>query len=536
MADARLLQIGLELFKSYEAMTEIDLAPLTVVLGRNNSGKSTLVQALLLLKQTLEHPRADVQLHLEGQVDALSLRELTFGWPQAEAAGPSIRLRWQSTVDVTRALREAKHPEISNLTSLGGVTWLADAVDPPNEKVLETELYLSFREREGRPGVHFITLESRDPARPKARGGRAVLRESNGRWVTHWRREEAERLEVTFDHFLPYLSLDRRSVGPRHRERAWHNAFLLLFKQPLDDLKQLLLGLQFLASTRSLPPSLYRPTSAPLDNIGVSGELAAHMMHARRLDVVHYVPPVAMVSGEVTLPERVHARPFGDAVNEVLRGLGVDAQVRVEDFPNLGFRLLFGDASLAHVGRGLTYLLPIVELGLFADPLRFAGSEGELALTDYEKACRQSTHLVFEEPESHLHPKVQSRLAHWMLSLALAKRQVIVETHSDHLVRRLRGLIARARVGSPLERWMAENVALVEVEQDPSGRSSLKTARLTSKGSLVENWPADFMDEATDEESQIYYAGLSKEVVSSPATGSGIVHDVDPEPESEFEP
>ena len=53
MARARLLSLTLTNFKSYRDTHRVDLAPLTVILGRNNGGKSTLIQALLLLKQTL---------------------------------------------------------------------------------------------------------------------------------------------------------------------------------------------------------------------------------------------------------------------------------------------------------------------------------------------------------------------------------------------------------------------------------------------------------------------------------------------------
>src|SRR5690606_4559885 len=150
-------------------------------------------------------------------------------------------------------------------------------------------------------------------------------------------------------------------------------------------------------------------------------------------------------------------------------GLGVDTKLRVEDIQNIGFRLLFGDASLTHVGRGLTYLLPIIELGLFADPQRFEGEVGEQSLQAYRDACPGYAHLALEEPESHLHPKVQTRLAHWMVALAMVDRRIIVETHSDHFVRRLRGLMARAAAGSELEQWLRENVSIIEVEQDQEG-------------------------------------------------------------------
>jgi len=199
-----------------------------------------------------------------------------------------------------------------------------------------------------------------------------------------------------------------------------------------------------------------------------------------------------------------------DGVNQVMSDLSINSKIRVQDIQEIGFRLMFGEAGLAHVGRGLNSLLPLVELGLIADPLRFQDSIKDMALADYIQRCPTFAHIALEEPEAHLHPKVASRLAHWLVSLALSNRRPIVETHSDHLVRRLRGLAVRAGKGSDLEKWLTENVAIITVEQDADGRSSIRTSRLTIEGGVVEDWPADFMDEATDEESAIYYARLDK--------------------------
>lgn len=45
--------------------------------------------------------------------------------------------------------------------------------------------------------------------------------------------------------------------------------------------------------------------------------------------------------------------------------------------------------------------------------------------------------LLLEQPEIHLHPKMQMRMADFLLSLAMQDKQVIVETHSDHIINRL---------------------------------------------------------------------------------------------------
>lgn len=526
-SNARLTAICIERFKSFKDATRIDLAPLTIIVGRNNSGKSSLIQGLLLLKQTLADPRPDVMLRLEGMVEAFGLRELTFGRPPQGPSvdGPAIELEWESEVDVETALSTALSPDLENLRKHSGVPWLGD---PPNRKTLRTSMRLETLEVEGASQIGSIVLKSLEDAdSPTVR-----VWQNDKVWMCSWRGTTATQIQVELDHFVPYLQIDRGTVGPRNKQRAWHNAYTILFAQPLESLKGLLSELHYLGSLRQPPPSLFKLATTAPNEIGVSGELAAQLLHRRQRDIVHFLPPIALSDSSIAVPEMVLARPLVEAVNQVLDALSVKAPLRVEDVQDVGFRLMFGDASLVHVGRGLSYLLPLVELGLFADPLRFSGVTGSMSLSAYADQCHSFTHIALEEPEAHLHPKVASRLAHWLVSLAKANRRLVVETHSDHLVRRLRGLVARAGRGSELEQWLLQNVVVLSVEQDAAGHSRVTTSRLTAEGGVGETWPADFMDESTDEESAIYYAKLRK-TDGAPIGSSlvGMLDDQEPEPD-----
>jgi predicted ATPase len=536
MANAKLTAIEIERFKSYARRTRVELTPLTVLLGRNNSGKSTLIQALLLLKQTLALPRPEVPLHLEGMVDALSLRELTSGWPEgSEIQGPSFSLEWTSTVDVDAALEQAHWPDVAEITSNTYLSWLNDR-NRPRFRPVTTRLELDYAELSGKTILKSIKVSSlQEMLEPSFN----FYRRDSGTYSCFWKNtawgshQPAGKLSVELDHFLPYLLIERRKVGPRDRQRSWYNAFLVLFAQPLEDLKTLLTSFSYLGSMRTLPPSLYRPATVPPEDIGVSGEYAAQMLHARRADVVHYLRPLQLRDDQVILPDTIQQSTLVDGVNEVLQDLGVDASLSLEDVKDVGFRLLFGRANLQHVGRGISYLLPVIQTGLISDPLRFMPTDS-LSLDEYREACPSYGHCAFEEPEVHLHPKVQTRLAHWLVALAMSRRQLFIETHSDHLVRRLRGLVARANAGSELENWLLQNVKVLHVEQR-GGESSIEVARLTSHGGL-ETWPSDFMDAASGEERLIYHASLDKpeqaeEAAVKPQEGLPVEHDVGEEPE-----
>ena len=67
--------LHLKQFKSWTDTGPITLAPVTLVLGTNSSGKSSLIQSLLLLKQTVESPDRTVHLNLGGD-DATDLFRL----------------------------------------------------------------------------------------------------------------------------------------------------------------------------------------------------------------------------------------------------------------------------------------------------------------------------------------------------------------------------------------------------------------------------------------------------------------------------
>lgn len=510
---AQLLAIELGRFKSYKIANRIGVAPLTVIIGRNNSGKSTWIQSLLLLKQTLAHPRAEVALHLEGFVDASNLRELTHGWPQelASGAGPTIGLTWIAPVNLDDAYDAALRPDTDTVLEATGVD-----IAIRGRTEIEVDIQVRLGERDGRVVAESVQLSARHDKLCPAGFAMVVDYEPAGWSVRVSARlqqlEQAPKITVEAEHFLPYLAINRRNIGPRDRHRAWHTAYLAVFAQPMEALEDLIKQAVYLGSTRGLPQMMYRPATATLTDVGVSGEYAAQALHRHRRDVVHYLPPPEIVDGRVQVSADMASQPLEVAVNEVLRFLNVEARVHVDTLGDFGFRLMFGNASIQHVGRGLNHLLPVVELGLIADPLAFDGRRAGTSLRSYLESLPRAPLILLEEPESNLHPKVQSRLAHWFVALAMAGRRLIIESHSDHFVRRLRKLAARAEPNSDVERWLTTNVSIVQVSQDDiSGESIATESTLTAGGSIREQWPADFMDEAVDEERDIFDARFDKE-------------------------
>ena len=502
-----LLAIEVERFKSYQKRTRLDVTPITVLIGRNNSGKSALIQPLLLLKQALAIARPELALNLAGEfISARNIRDLTHGWPgQAPSVlGPAFAIEWETVVDIPATQERWVNSQLTTVAERAGLPWLHGS----GKQTLAIRMDITFQEVEGTTTIRDLSFKLLQPT-PVARA--EFRRSSSGGFAMSWNGHlTATEANIKLDHFLPYVDISRIRLGRNHARRAYLNGWLTCFASAIEDLRALLGEMQYLSSARDAPKERNEPVSAPPNDVGANGALAADLFKSRGGDLIHYLPPLVLGEGTVTASDVVRERPLRSAVNDVLTELGVDGGFSVEDADVLGYRLLFGRASLPHVGRGLTYLLPVVEVGLLGDPCRFTAIGDNLPIDQYAARTGRSSLIALEEPESHLHPKVQSRLAQWFVALARCQRQFIIESHSDHIVRRLRGLVARAGAGTPLETWLLESVRIYAVTQSTNGVSELTPMKLTPAGGL-EEWPEDFMDEASQEDSAIYYAGLSKE-------------------------
>jgi hypothetical protein len=127
-------------------------------------------------------------------------------------------------------------------------------------------------------------------------------------------------------------------------------------------------------------------------------------------------------------------------------------------------------ANLRDVGIGISQVLPVLTLAFFAP----AGST-----------------VLLEEPEIHLHPLAQSVLAELFVEVSRQRRvQFIVETHSEHLFRRLQTLVAK-------EELSLDDCRMYFVERNGAD-AVLKTLELDKYGRVTQ-WPEKFFGDALGE-------------------------------------
>ena len=247
-------------------------------------------------------------------------------------------------------------------------------------------------------------------------------------------------------------------------------------------------SVRYLGPLREAPHVLYDPGPSKLD-LGVRGEYSAAVLHAQARTMV--LMPTPDGDGEERL--------LSDALDFWLQKFELADRARSEDRGRIGIGLsvtpkgLDRDVDLTSVGVGVSQILPVILLCLLAEP---------------------GTLLVLEQPELHLHPKLQQDLADFLLACARSGRQLVIESHSEHLVNRLRYRVAQDETDDTLEL-----IRLVFAENH-DGVTSYREPEINPYGGLGDDWPDGFLDLTARESQQLVAQSLAKRKRNQAAHGS----------------
>jgi predicted ATPase len=128
------------------------------------------------------------------------------------------------------------------------------------------------------------------------------------------------------------------------------------------------------------------------------------------------------------------------------------------------------EVLITDVGFGVSQILPVITLCYYAP---------------------EGSTLILEQPEIHLHPSVQAGLADVFIdAMKTRKIQIVLESHSEHLLRRLQRRIAEEEIE-------ADDTALYFCSTE-KGESRLTKLELDLYGT-IENWPEDFFGDDYEE-------------------------------------
>ena len=463
-------------FKAFKDTGVLGLKPITVLAGPNSGGKSSILQSLLLLKQTLTGP-PDIDLNLDGSYLQFSgFNELTFGKPSLSQC--EVNYAFEVVTPMPRKVVPEYFPKLVLPEEMESVS-------------LRSDVKLAFRyKRRGEESsvvldrfeVYSRVQETEGPyLKGTLKGGnyRIAMRGKGVGLPEHFSNRRIEN--VVGRNFVPQLLLFETDEKSPHRS---HLPLDPIFMHPLVKLEEELQeNLKYLGPLRERPRRAYLHSGNPMTEIGDSGEYAAQILWLEKDAKVSYLPALDQDPRDISLME---------AVSDAFLRLGMLQPVDVKSEKSIMYQILFGiggtqarkAVTIADVGFGVSQLLPILVLGLRAD---------------------ETSILLLEQPEIHLHPKLQANLADFLLTLAKQERRLIVETHSDHFINRL-----RRRIAEDSTDVLKNKVSILFVHPSQEGQGATIEPLQIDRFGVIENWPPNFLPEAADEAEAILLAGLEK--------------------------
>ncbi len=202
--------------------------------------------------------------------------------------------------------------------------------------------------------------------------------------------------------------------------------------------------------------------------IGTRGEFAAHLLDTYGSEKIIDASLAYPNSESLKLRDQVEAW-----LEEISPGTRIHIDLhKTMDLVNLEYSFVTGKHvsnkfRSTNVGFGLTYTLPVIVALLAAGP-------GSL--------------IIIENPEAHLHPKGQVRIGELMAIAASSGIQVVVESHSDHILNGIRLAVYNKKIAS--DKVMFHYFERKEIDQ---GKTSVVTPKIDQNG-RIDRWPDGFFD------------------------------------------
>jgi predicted ATPase len=222
----------------------------------------------------------------------------------------------------------------------------------------------------------------------------------------------------------------------------------------------------YLGSERLGPRRALEMAPSSFLNVGYQGEYVSHVMRLADIEEVR-------LNEELRIEKRL--AKFSDQViawlNTIIPNIDVNYEVIEKmNMVSLGYKnniLNTEYVSASNTGFGITYVLPIIVEGLLL-------------------STKSNPVFIVENPEAHLHPYSQSKIGRFLALLSLQGVQIIIETHSEHVVNGCRLELLKSR--------MIDQFTINFISQTEGIESSIQPITLNKYGELSK-WPSGFFDQ-----------------------------------------
>lgn len=428
-----LSKISLKNFKAFKE-AEIEIKPITILIGPNNSGKSSLLQSIILIQQTLESSNS--VLNTAGKKFG-SFNELIY----QNADNNEIDFRFDFT--------DKTYIEFT-ITARNNKTYVKNFL-------CEAGLY--------KYSLQNLTVEDYNSDKNIVDNQQKCELKFN----------EENLISKNILGFKPEPIFLREAFFFKIKSIGNFESLITKFIKEIEPgiklgniIRNLTSSLDFYNDTVQKSNDFYQKTKRDFNNIKYVGPIREEADRSYEKGFYNYVG----LTGEHAVQILANDLELKHEVGEYFENMDIARDLQVSDpkaEKNFQFllktKITDKGVNFADIGCGTSQILPIIVQSLIT---------------------QNDSIIIIEQPEVHLHPKVQADLADFFVKVSSKNKRFILETHSDYFIERIRYNIMNKDIKN-------ENVAIYYIEQNEAKKcSTIESININSKGQYS-NLPDDYI-------------------------------------------
>jgi len=440
-------RIHAENFKSWKDTGDLRLAPLTGLFGTNNSGKTSILQMLLLMKQTVELPDRKRVLYTgddRSPVDLGTFSDLIHRHQSDLSLWLSFS--WKLPKPLVINDSEKQERELFNIRELSFTTMIWEKFGHLTVGTFVYKFdYHSF-------GMFRIDVDGPSEIYGLTHGGYPV--------------KPAQGRSQVLPPPVKCYGFPDQAVA--HYQNT---GFLPDFVLALEEMFSIM---TYLGPLREYPRRIYLWGVQRPHGVGIRGEQVVPALLAARVGGTEGIRNEAKILEWLRKMKLIHSfslQPIAPNRSEL--------EIRVKTSEKSS------EVLITDVGFGVSQILPVLVLCYYAP---------------------ENSTILLEQPEIHLHPSVQADLADVLIDAVKERNvQIILESHSEHLLRRIQRRIA--------EEEISQDMVKLYFCRMENGESKIEELDVDEFGN-IRNWPQNFFGDEMGELVAMTEAEMKRKIKS----------------------